>query len=98
MSLNYDDLFLREVAGGDHEKAKDTVIRIIEKARPMFQWASLGSKVLLEVLETKYVGNELALCNTAGCDTNRLVNGIRLLEDIFKYLNYVRKRKRKTRI
>ena len=68
VSLNYDDLFLKHVAHGDHNDAEVEINKIIDLAQGIFTWPGLSSKIELEVLEIKHVPAQLALCNTDYCE------------------------------
>ena len=68
MSLNYDDLFLKHVAHGDHNDAIIELRKIMKLAQGIFTWPGLSSTIRLEVVEIKHVSAELALCNTDYCE------------------------------
>ena len=64
--MRYDNLFLQNVANGDHAKAKTKVHSVINLARPYFEWASLGYKISLKILDLAYVDTNLQLGSDAG--------------------------------
>jgi hypothetical protein len=65
LSLRYDNKFLSSVANGDYRKAKRVIQSIINLARPMFQWTSLGMKINLAILDIRHVDINLQLNNNA---------------------------------
>ena len=66
LSIRYDTLFLQNVAGGDHAKAKTRVHSVVNLARPYFKWASLGNEVSLKILDIAYVNEYLQLASSPG--------------------------------
>ena len=76
MSVSYDDLFLNEVCGGDHNLAKSRVEKIVSLAQAYYMdETTLGTKVYFDVKEIDHVPYQLKLskygdglppCNT-GC-------------------------------
>ena len=78
MSVKYDDLFLNEVCGGDHDLAKSRVEKIVALAQGYYMDESvLETKVYFSVKEIGHAGNGVQLrlskygsyynpCNT-GC-------------------------------
>ena len=66
LSIRYDTLFLQNVAGGDHAKAKTRVHSVVNLARPYFKWASLGNDVSLKILDIDYVNDYLQLGSNPG--------------------------------
>jgi len=76
MSVSYDDLFLNEVCGGDHDLAKSRVEKIVSLAQAYYMdETTLGTKVYFSVKEIGHVPYQLKLskygdgwppCNT-GC-------------------------------
>ena len=66
LSIRYDNLFLQNVAGGDHAKAKTKVHSVVNLARPYFKWASLGNEVSLKILDIAYVKQNLQLAGNPG--------------------------------
>ena len=57
--LRYDNLFLEKF--GSKAAAKTKVKSIINLARPIFQWSSLGSKIGLNILEIMHVDDNFQL-------------------------------------
>ena len=68
VSLNYDDLFLKHVAHGDHSDATVEIRKIIDLAQGILTWPGLSSEIELDVVEIKHVPAKLALCNTDYCE------------------------------
>ena len=65
LSLRYDNKFLYNVANGDYRKARRVIQSIINLARPMFQWTSLGMKIKLVILDIRHVDINLQLNHNA---------------------------------
>ena len=74
MSVKYDNLFLYEVCGGDHDLAKSRVEKIVALAQAYYlDVETLGTKVYLSIEEIGHVNAELKLTKwgewPSFCDT-----------------------------
>ena len=61
LSIRYDNLFLQSVAGGNHNTAKNKVMSVINLARPIFKWSSLGTKFTLEIVDIEHIDTQVIL-------------------------------------
>ena len=63
ISFHYDNAFLSNVAGGNHDTAKQKVREIINLARPAFSSQSyqLGHRITLEAVDISHVDAVLTL-------------------------------------
>ena len=70
ISVQYDNLFLQNVAGGSHPQAKRRVSEIVDLAKPYFQnpKGSLGYDINLNLKEIKHIDNEFRLRTFVACD------------------------------
>ena len=69
MSIKYDNLFLNEVCGGDHELAKSRVEKIVSLAQGYYLDSNtLGTKVYLSIQAIEHVEAELRLRAGGWCD------------------------------
>ena len=63
VSFHYDNAFLRNVAGSNHNTAKQKIREIINLARPVFSGSSykFGHRITLEAVDISHVNAELTL-------------------------------------
>ena len=62
LALAYDNLFLNNVCGGDHSKAKSRVKAVVALAQTYFlDSATLGTKITLNAKEIAHTNNALRL-------------------------------------